>query len=458
MARSETLKQFYKDTPEMISGAVEMKRANTPIQIYKGNFLLKHDELEIKMNGKIYFEWFPNQVVKFSGKAKVSNMDLVVAFNSFITFQLIINHMNFGDCYLSNFSLGSTQTNLGGTLRNQAVLGDKSVVVNVVKFSIPNLSEYHGEPVKKTIGSNISSTRGRMFFTNDQCEIIIDKCRHYDVLQNSLNTKGGFIIQYLGELKKKKGDLSFEKCKEILDCFDMFISFINGRRTSAIFAQGLFNNKNMWSDFTGHYVDNYKYAMSWLPNENVKELNKLWQVFSKLWQDKHSRHFLESVVHWYTMANTNKGLAEGAIIMAQTALELIYNWLLVNQNKLLVGNDAQNISASNKIRLLLSYLNVTTSIPASLKILKSFPDTVDAPDALVQIRNSIVHTQEVKRKKLKSVDPKIYFEALQLAIWYIELSLLKILQYNDRYYNRTIREGHLIKSIELVPWYDTMSK
>jgi hypothetical protein len=185
-------------------------------------------------------------------------------------------------------------------------------------------------------------------------------------------------------------------------------------------------------------------------------ISKLWEQFSTLWKDNNNKNFLISAIHWYVEANGNSGFTEGAIIMTQTALELLYNWWIIESKKMIVGKDSENISAANKIRLLLSQLNIAHSIPSAFTHLQQFVDEneniTDAPEAIVQIRNAIVHSQQEKRKKLDSIHYMAKHEALQLSIWYIEMTLLKILDFDDKYFNRC--SGKMLASEAEVfpPW------
>jgi hypothetical protein len=129
--------------------------------------------------------------------------------------------------------------------------------------------------------------------------------------------------------------------------------------------------------------------------------------------------------------------------MAQTALELIYNWLLIEKEKIIVGKDAETISAANKIRLLLSRMKIPYEAPVGLNNLHAYikknttkSEPLDAPEIVVQIRNAIVHSQIEKRRKLSVIPVVVKVEALRLCLWYIELSLLNILHYTGKYNNR----------------------
>lgn len=120
------------------------------------------------------------------------------------------------------------------------------------------------------------------------------------------------------------------------------------------------------------------------------------------------------------------------------------------------GNDANNLIASNKLRLLLAELKISSEIPSGLENLikykKSEKDLEDALETFVFIRNSIVHSQSEKRKKLAKVPNMAKFEALQLGIWYVELLLLKILDHNGKYFNRCSKAETTGEREEIVPW------
>jgi len=97
-----------------------------------------------------------------------------------------------------------------------------------------------------------------------------------------------------------------------------------------------------------------------------------------------------------------------------------------------------------------------TSSPKSFTQLREFVnhsnDVEDAADAIMQIRNAIGHSQEEKRKKLSKISPNVSYQALQVFIWYTELSLLRILGYADKHHNRCSREIYAFKAEEFVPW------
>jgi len=457
MKKGEIIDSF-KDYPEIIESPIEMSKANSQIIIYEGEFILKDDENRIKISGKIFFDWLPSSGAYFSGIPLDKGLDTFKILNGRNTYKIIADDLEFGEGFITNTNIESFsgESKIKGVLSQQAVAGDKSIAVDKIIFAIPNLREFHGLSVKKITDNNISVSKGRLLLENDKYIITLDKSNKYKNLRDELEENGGYILLYGGEIKSKKGPIKFEDSKDIFHCLNTFLTFLNGRRTSALFMSGIFENKTMWCDYTDYFVDTFKNATSWPQNHSISNLNETWKKFSETWKDVDDRDFLTSAIHWYIEANNNSGFSEGSIIMAQTALELLYNWWIIENKKLIIGKDSENINASNKIRLLLSQLNINYTVPIAFSNLQAFIDSekqiIDAPDAVVQIRNAIVHSQEEKRKKLSSIHYKAKYEALQLCLWYIEMTLLKILEYNDKYYNRTSSEFIKSKAIEFVPW------
>jgi hypothetical protein len=442
-------------TPIILDNIVSMKEPNQTIIIYEGSFVLKKNATEhIVKNGRIYYQWFPSSGPYFEGCIEMD----VMGFRSdpMNDFDIFIENVHFGKCFIQSSTIPflNAPIEVKGPLSRTAVKGDRTVHVSSVKFSIPNLREFLGNPVRNTQQTKLS--RSRVALVDEEYSFIIDKSYDYKEQQEQLNSLGGYIIQYSGELRKKNGSLSYDECTDVFHCFNTFISFLNGRRTSALFLHGIHNEETIWIDYTTYFVDPYKQSFSWPTHDSISGFNELWQKFRTLWKDEDDKMFLITAVHWYIEANTGRGFHEGSIIMAQTALELIYNWLLIENKRLLLGKDADNISAANKIRLLLSHINLIPAVPKRYAELQEFvsssTDMEDGPDAITQIRNAIVHSQEDKRKKLSSLSFHIKYQALQLSIWYIELSILYILDFDDPYTNRCANSMFVANCKQFVPW------
>lgn len=450
----EELLEMNKDLPEINHISVDMPHANVPIKIYEGEFVLKDEANEIKIEGNIIFDWLPNSGAHFYGKPVLETIEQFRSILGLKSYRIIVDGLEFGLGYITNANYGDIDNGafIKGTLSQQAVFGDRSIPVNKIRFSIPNLRGFHGLVVKNITENSISITNNRLRLEDDNHIITIDKCYVFTERKKSLEEKGGYMILYAGELTCKKGSLTHSDITEILHCLNTFLSFLNGRRTSALFLQGIYEEQVIWCDYTNYFVDPYKAVESWAPTLLFVGFNELWNKFQSIWEDPDDKNFLTSAIHWYVEANGDTGFSEGSIILAQTALELIYNWWIIEQKGMLLGKDTENISASNKIRLLLSQIKIDYKIPVDFKDLQAFLDSTsniaDAPEAIVYIRNAIVHSQEEKRKKLSQIHYKAKYEALQLFIWYIEMSLLCILGFDNQYQNRS----SISQADVIVPW------
>lgn len=62
------IEQVLVNTPNIIHPPIEMLEANQPISIYEGVYTLNVKDELIKIEGKIYFDWFPIIGAKFSGR------------------------------------------------------------------------------------------------------------------------------------------------------------------------------------------------------------------------------------------------------------------------------------------------------------------------------------------------------------------------------------------------------
>lgn len=421
-----------------------MQEPNQEITVYEGICTFKTIDCEITGNIRMYWDWFPRIGLRFAGNwvgthvdmHKISNSDCKLTAGGFVDIKV----------YITNIS---TNQQIEGALVESVVEGDKTINVSKIRFELPNMRHFLGDNIR----IENSAYRGRLVFEDKDYAITIDAKRNISKLKNTLSSKGGFISTYIGELRSIKGDISYKEATDILECFSKFISFIDGRRYSPIFRQGITNDSISWTDYTNYFNDPYKYCDSWVNEHHPHEMISLWSNFSSLWKEEES--FLGSVLHWYVEANNNSGFTDGAIMMAQAGLEQLFNWLVLDKKKLIRGGDVDSMSTPNKLRIMLSLLNRNSEIPHAFDSLKQFfasEKDIDGPDAFVRIRNGIVHSKKQLQEKLLTSEGNVRAQALRLAVHYIELTLLYILKYEGQYVNRCSGIKWLGEGLEVVPW------
>lgn len=162
---------------------------------------------------------------------------------------------------------------------------------------------------------------------------------------------------------------------------------------------------------------------------------------------------------------------EVTILLSQVTLELIARVLLVEKEKIIDENefDARKTRTSDKLRKLLERLKIPLEIPtdkpakSSLTLVERLkpesppllPDLrelalrhqwEDGLHALTTIRNDITHSK--KKYDISFLEKS---DTSDLGLWYLELVLLAIFDYQGCYHNRLPRYQHN-GEIEPVPW------
>jgi hypothetical protein len=122
---------------------------------------------------------------------------------------------------------------------------------------------------------------------------------------------------------------------------------------------------------------------------------------------------LKTAIFLYVEANQGSGGTEGAIILAQSALEL------------LAAQDGINrIShADGRIRQLLKDKKIPVEIPLDTTDLKNFCEnqwphesSSDGPKVITYIRNKITHSSGTDTRCLQNIENKIKFQTLWLFL------------------------------------------
>ncbi|SCY18719.1 hypothetical protein SAMN05192588_1572 [Nonlabens sp. Hel1_33_55] len=437
---------------------ITLPSTNASILIHDGKFEIVSDNISFSCHGTFSFHWLPMVGVRFSGKPELFNKFNFEIFRKLEYFEVVINGDVSGKAFLTVVNFDNFgNISFEGVFTFGMFTGDPSVKTSEIVFSIPNLRRVYGYPVQKTKGNSENRTsKSRFKFEDEKYKIIIDSVYDYDKKLKGLENLGGFDILASGKLICQKQPLNSSESQSIFRLLNNFLSFINGRRVSAFMSQGLNQDDPLWTDYTSYLIEPFSLPQTWCPRRIHLSIDYLWKNYTRVASNPHDEDFLFTAIHWYLNANNNVGSTESSIIMAQAALELIYNWWIVEKKGLLSGRDAASISASNKIRLIVKNLGIETEVPLGLKFLNSYASEqkrpLDGPDVISEVRNMIVHSQIDKRMKLNKIDMNTKYEILELCIWYIELALLNILDYNGDYYNRTIKGGALKHMLQSVPW------
>jgi len=431
------------EMPKRVVAPIVLSIPNEDVQILKGIYEIRQFQQKVIVKGSIKFVWFPMVKIIFEGEV-IDGREARLSHHHDL--ELIVNNQSIaiGKLYYRSFGDDINPYFLEGH-SFRCLIGESNIPVNECNFSLANLREWYGGEVIDTATGMVIN--GRITFNDDLYAITLDKMPNFSQLHGQLHSKGGFTILYSGKIIKKEGVFLPEEIRDFNFCLAHFLYFMNGQRTAPLFIAGIVKNSTIWMDYPSHSIQQYKKTHSWSEHKAFNDVSELWLVFRDLWKSPVDKDFLMTVLHWYVEANAGSAFVEGSIILAQTALELVFNWLIVENKKMITKKDAKKQSAASKIKVLLKVLGASFSIPPNDIELANINKIDNGPEAFVLIRNALVHGDLNKRRNiLMQIDSQAKFQALKLGIWYIELSLLYILGYNDTYFNTAFHQN------EKVPW------
>lgn len=420
--------------PEILLPQIKMTQPNEKLLFHEGNFIIKYKGQEFKLFGKIIFAWFPSleSLIFLSG----FDHTLFKSFESEILVEIKSSNQDFICKGLISRIHRYEEYNLICLLTPPIELGNRDLLFDYARFEIPNLRDIQGILVQ----SNNVGYKNRLIFTDKESRITIDKLPEYISLKQKLYESSGYQLLYSGKLElKNRKKISFDQIQGKLEAISFFLSFVNGSKISPLFRYGIIKNSAAWKSSSPYINDPYSFVYSWVTDMGNNGLSNLWKNFNELWQDKNDQECLKNIIEWYLIANQNKALIEGSIVLIQNALELLFHWLIVEKFNFITATDADNISASSKIGFLLSQFKILPNIPDEFRGLIRYSkqyNIANGPDAFTRIRNCIVHPSSRKRKTLKELEDNSKVESLHLGLWYVELILLKHLRFKGEYRNR----------------------
>jgi hypothetical protein len=447
------------NVPKRLKPHFSLKSPNKRIIVFKGSFEIQEENSKTWMfKGIIYFEWHIRPCLGFKGESIELDENLLDIHKPTLHFDgntlnnLII--LNQATTSKGNSSI----TIIKGKCFGHSVIGNQKTEIDGLKFIVPNFLEVFGAATKNKINNksyNVSLTR--LVFDCGEYEIIMERHVNSRDRIQLLKEKGGFLDTHYGHIRKKDltkftlQDLT-RKDIEILRCFNSFLSFLNGRKTCIMLPTGYDGTKVQFIDYTNYLIDPYKDVVRWSPDKEYKDLEELWKCFHSLYgTDENSKEAIDDIIHFYTLANGNYGLIEVSTLIAQSALEILFNWWFIE----MLSEPNSNNNAENKITRIAEKIGIPEDELLELTELNNFilvdPTTDNPFRAIVEIRNSITHGKKIKREKLMRIPSKIRVECWQLSILMIELGLLKAIGYLGHYFSR-IEKNHY-KEEKLVPWH-----
>ena len=152
-----------------------------------------------------------------------------------------------------------------------------------------------------------------------------------------------------------------------------------------------------------------------------------------------------AAVYWYVRSGADRGGVDGGLILLQACLERLGWQRFVVDGAACPDGRFESLNGGSRLRCLLRECGIPVAIPPKLAELAREAATrgwEDGPRAVVETRNLLVHAS--------ANDHLPWHEAWMLARWYVELVLLRMLNFTGEYLNRT--RALVVGDVERVPW------
>ena len=260
-------------------------------------------------------------------------------------------------------------------------------------------------------------------------------------IETALRADGGYAVTHKGWVQQSDGKgFSEDDAQLFLRGLGHFLSFACGSRCAIANVVG-FNTRGdeAWKRWGSHSVSSWKSRRTWA---DITIREALPKIFGEFWLNysSTSKH-LDRVLGWYVSSNEAEAL-DLSVVLNQIVLELLIS--------LMPSARDETGAIGIRIASMLQEQGIDPQIPlpcSALRALANEHGFVHGPHTLVEIRNSIVHSNS----NLELVSNNTYREAQNLGLWYIELLLLRMFKYSGEFASR-LADVQRAGATELVPW------
>ncbi len=236
----------------------------------------------------------------------------------------------------------------------------------------------------------------------------------------------------------------------------MLLSFIANREVGAGVVAGLnHGGKVIWSHWAPPRINQQRAPIRWCPELLTGEaLPMLGSGISDFDSDEAMVEIIDRAIGYSLAANDN-ALLDVKIPIACSGLELLSWAVLQRKGVMRTGDERHKLGPDGMLRLLLDWAEIPATVPVDMGELENrrqqrCEKVSGGPEVLFNVRNGLVHPPK-RLDDPEWPEPEEQFQAWQLATWYLELGLLRTLDYKGEYWSR-LQLGRSAYDLEPVPW------
>jgi hypothetical protein len=409
--------------------------------------VLDVSDVRFTLVGKLVYEWHPSTGVRMYATSRldfpadVSDATLAIP-------ELDLR----GDCLLSvahTFGEVDGQKNqLRGLVSSPLRGGSLAAATSLVAY-VAGLPEMGVLDVATDEGDRIEIRRARTVLASTPWQVVLDEVAEARSVRQELAVSGGFGFTHVCQVTRTDGAHLAEDAVLALEAdLRLFFSFLRGFHCSPVLLEGVdVSGKACWRSWERRPQEYWRTVWEWRPILEPTAASELFPGFMTRRAEPMWREPLRLAIHWYVSGNTFAGGSAGAIVLVQSALEMLA-WEYVNDSRMPKLGGQSRQQASDKIRGLLQWAGIPTAVPAELISLATAHHWNDVVHALTDVRNAIVHP-EPRHEALRTEE--VVWECWRLSLELLELVILRLCDYRGNFYSR-VRANRLAAEVSRVPW------
>lgn len=388
---------------------------------------------ELSGEGSLFVDWVESFPRRFRLKSSLASTRYPSTDDSVI---LKIGKRRF-EAWIEDYDYTKDKPIISGYIIDPVASMGRGILVDQVKFHIPNLEQMRGIPIRH--GEDFSNGRVVLkagFWSIELDPIPLPK----GALAKAKRNKGN-LLTYVGILKRSSGGTFHVSSRlRFLKDFGSLLSFYRGRRTGVGFIQGLREGKIVYEDWSVPSTD--PLATSEQKAIPISILNALQTVFPKFTAIIANPTLRKEWVILTSLfiESLHGSIVEKQLIMGQAALEALA-WKLDYPQSGLTRKQYKDLSAANKITELIKIIDLPDHVPTKFKNLYAIRRQVDlnpklgrnGPIVVVWVRNRFMHMRDEMGRRKIHIQAQV--EAVYLMSHYLHQALLYLLNYRGKYHS-----------------------
>jgi hypothetical protein len=329
-----------------------------------------------------------------------------------------------------------------------------TTLIRELRFALPNyLFMRGGDPLYEKDQRSEHHWAGRHVFEHEEWRLTVDERSDGSSVKDRLRALSGYEITHTARLERTdRATFDDAAARKMLVALTHFFGLTRGFWCAPLLAHGYDDRRVVWRDWNPTTLSPWRGTMNVIDVFHPEGLEEAFAGFLTRWADPTWYEALLFGTQMYVEAN-GPVYAETSLVLTQAVLELLAWVHVVEDEKSMTPQefDRLKFGAAARIRKLFDWLHLGPGIPATLTVLSAEASRLrwsDGPHAIDSLRNALIHPS--KRARIEDTDLTARIELHELALWYVELALLRAIDFSGDYSSRL--DSRSAGTVVPVPW------